>query len=71
MKNIYNITTDIKTHTEEDEYGNIIEVKGGTISGEDEEPYEVVNYGEDSTKEIIIVPSKGYEIKEITIIFHV
>ncbi|MGN1329850.1 MAG: SpaA isopeptide-forming pilin-related protein, partial [Clostridia bacterium] len=42
-------------------------VKGGTISGEDERPYETVKYGDSSTKEINIVPNDEYEIISITI----
>lgn len=42
-------------------------VKGGTISGEGEEPYEVVKYGDNSTKEIKITPNENYEILKITI----
>ena len=54
----FNITTDIK---------EIDGIKGGTISGEDESPYEIVKYGESSTKEIEIKPDKDYEIISVTI----
>ena len=40
---------------------------GGSISGQDEDIYEEVNYEEDSTKDIIIVPEEKYFIKAITI----
>ena len=41
--------------------------KGGSISGEDEKPYEVVTHGEDSTKEIKIVPEADYKVLKITV----
>ena len=40
---------------------------GGTISGETENPYETVEYNENSTKQIVITPDTGYEIMGITI----
>lgn len=43
------------------------EVKGGSISGEEETPYEKVEYNEDSTKEIQIIPDDGFKILNITI----
>ena len=52
------ITTDVKVIDGE---------KGGQISGEDETPYEVVKYGENSTQEIQIIPDSGYKIVEITV----
>ena len=54
----YKITTDIK---------EIDGVKGGSISGEDEKKYEVVKYGDNSQKEILIDPNDNYEIISITI----
>ena len=48
--------------------GGKILVKGGTISGEDEAPYEAVNRGKDSIKEIVIIPDIGYRIKTIKLI---
>lgn len=54
----FNITTDI-----DESDGK----KGGTITGEDEIPFENVKYGEQNTKEIKMVPSNGYEISSITI----
>ncbi|MCI8655334.1 MAG: hypothetical protein HFJ48_05650, partial [Clostridia bacterium] len=42
-------------------------IKGGSISGENSTTYENIKYGEDSTKEIKIVPDNGYKIIEITI----
>ena len=50
----YNITTKI-------------DGTGGNISGAGDTPYEIVEYGEDSTKPIIITPDEGYIIKTITI----
>ena len=44
---------------------NVIEidnVKGGSISGEYQNPYETVKYGDSSTKEIVMTPDENYEI---------
>ena len=41
--------------------------KGGSISGENIKPYEVVKYGESNTKEIKMIPDEGYEIISITV----
>ena len=54
----YQITTNVK---------EINEVKGGSITGEDENPYETVKYGDSSTKEIVMTPDNGYEIIGITV----
>ena len=54
----YKITTDVK---------EIDNIKGGTISGEDEREYEVVKYGDSSTKEIKMIPDENYEIIGITV----
>ena len=54
----YKITTDVK---------EIDNIKGGSISGEDEKPYERVKYGDTSMQEIKMVPDENYEIIGITI----
>ena len=54
----FKITTDIKENDN---------VKGGSISGEDEALYEEVKYGDISTKEIKMIPDEGYEIVGITV----
>ena len=54
----YEITTDVI---------EIDGIKGGSISGEDKEPYETVKYGDTSTQEIKMTPDSGYEIIKITI----
>lgn len=54
----FQITTDVE---------EVDGVKGGTITGEDEAPYEIVEYGKDSTKEIKIVPDENYKIVKITV----
>jgi hypothetical protein len=68
----YNITTKVNPTTisilnentnEEEE----VTIQGGTISGENENPYETVVYGNDSKKEIIITPDNGFVVKSITI----
>ena len=52
------ITTDVE---------EIDGVKGGTISGEDVMPYEEVEYGDNSKKEIKMTPNTGYKIVNITV----
>ena len=54
----FKITTDVK---------EIDGVKGGSISGEDKNPYEKVKYGENSTNEIKMTPDENYEIISITV----
>ena len=54
----FKITTDVK---------EIDGVKGGSISGEDNNPYETVKYGDSGTKEIIMIPDENYEIIGITV----
>ncbi|MBO5005256.1 MAG: MucBP domain-containing protein [Clostridia bacterium] len=44
-----------------------IMVKGGSITGEDELPYEVVTRGEDNIKVIEMKPDYGYRIKSLSI----
>ncbi len=61
------ITTQVKTHEETNEFGNKVQVEGGTISGKDKNPYEIVEYGENSTKEIVAIADEGYTIKSIVI----
>ena len=65
---------DITIENDKKQYSILTEVanensgeKGGTISGEYEKPYEIVTYGEDSTKEIKVVPEAGYKILKITV----
>ena len=41
--------------------------EGGTISGQNQPPYEQVNIHENSKKDIVITPAEGYEIYSITI----
>ena len=54
----YQITTDVN---------EINGVKGGNISGENENPYETIKHGDSTTKEIIMNPDDGYEIIGITV----
>ena len=47
-----------------------VEGTGGSISGQgstEENPYEIVKHGEDSTKEIVITPDAGYKVLKITV----
>ena len=56
-KKEYKITTDV-------------EGEGGTISGQgstNDNPYETVEDGGDSTKDIVITPEPGYKVLEITV----
>ena len=61
------ITTDVITHSETDEDGNVVDVKGGSITGEDETPYETVIKAHNNEKEINIVPDDGYRVKQLVI----
>lgn len=63
----FKITTDVIEHEEKDKFDNIINVKGGAISGEDEEAYEIVTKGESNTREIVITPNLCYEVKQVKI----
>ena len=44
-----------------------VDGEGGSISGQNQKPYEEVEYGEDSTKEIIATPEEGYKVSQITV----
>ena len=44
-----------------------VEGEGGSISGQNETPYEEVEYGGDSTKDIIATPEEGYQVSKITV----
>lgn len=65
-KKKFKIMTDVTEYDVTNSDGTIEHIKGGSISGEDEAPYEYVTYDEDSTKEIKIIPDEGYKISEIT-----
>ena len=62
----HKITTDVKEYTINSS-SNPEVIRGGSISGEDETPYEVVEHGENNTKEIVIDPDEGYIIKEVLV----
>ena len=62
----YKITTDVILH-DETVKGKTVQVKGGSISGEDEAPYELVMREGDSSKIIKMVPDEGYKIKRVEI----
>ena len=57
------ITNTLKSHKITTEVNG----EGGTISGQNEDPYEEVRHKGDSVKDIIITPEEGYEIAKITI----
>ena len=57
------ITNTIKSHKITTE----VKGEGGTISGQDEDPYEEVLHKGDSVKDIVITQNEGYEIAKITI----
>ena len=76
----FKITTDVIEHYEnkDEDIINVpanknneekekILVKGGSIQGEDENPFEAVLRGNDNTEEILIKPDSGYRIKSLTI----
>ncbi len=54
----YNITTKVET---------VDAVAGGTITGEGDDPYESVKYGEANKKAISMEPDTGYGIEKITV----
>ena len=66
-KRKFNIETSVEAHEEIDILGQVSFVKGGTITGENDEIYEKVRDGEDSVKEIKIIPDQGYEIRSIKV----
>ncbi len=41
------------------------EIKGGTISGEGQVPYEIVPIKQDSQKELLIVPEQGFKVEKV------
>ncbi len=61
------VVTKVKPHEETDEFGETIQVDGGTILGQNQDPYETVIYGENSQNEIKATPATGYIVKSITI----
>ena len=63
----YKITTKVQEHEETSSLGETTTVKGGSITGENESPYETVKHGEDATKEIKAVPDENYLVKSITV----
>ncbi len=63
----YKITTKVQEHEETSSLGETTTVKGGSITGENESPYETVKHGEDATKEIKAVPDEDYLVKSITV----
>ena len=63
----FNVTTAVKEYEVEDILGNKTQIKGGIISGEADETYEIVEYGENSEKEIKAIPDTGFLVKEVTV----
>ena len=60
----------IKNYKKEYSITTEVEGSGGSISGQGstlDNPYEIVKYGEDSTKDIIATPEPGYKILKITV----
>lgn len=47
--------------------GEEVDVAGGTISGQNQNPYETVIYGEDSKNDIVAIPDENYQVKQILI----
>lgn len=77
-KKQFKITTDVIEHKEVthklielpkvgQQETEIITVKGGSISGEDETPYELVDRGATTQKKILLKPEDGYKIVGIKI----
>ncbi len=63
----YKVTTEVKPHNEKDALGNTISVEGGTISGKEDDVYEIINNRGYNSNEIIMTPDSGYRIKKVTI----
>ena len=61
------VTTTVQTHKETNEMGEEVDVAGGTISGQNQNPYETVIYGEDSKNDIVAIPDENYQVKQILI----
>lgn len=61
------VTTAVQTHKETNEMGEEVDVAGGTISGQNQKPYETVVYGEDSKNDIVAIPDENYQVKQILI----
>ncbi|MCI8548810.1 MAG: MucBP domain-containing protein, partial [Bacilli bacterium] len=61
------IITNVQPHEETNEQGETIQVKGGSILGEGQTPYETIDYLENSQKDIIITPDDGYKVSGITV----
>ena len=64
---IYNVTTKVKEHLEYNSDGESYSVKGGSISGENEEYYEEILFGNSNEKSVVITPDEGYSIAYIYI----
>ncbi len=65
---VQNIGKALKIKTEVEQYQkNGVIITGGTITGQDEEYVEQVEYKKDSTKEIKAVPDTGYRVEKITV----
>jgi len=58
---------DITNYKLEHKITTAVNGTGGSISGQDQKPYETVTDGESSTKDIIITPDAGYKVSGITI----
>ncbi len=63
----YDIATEVKTHEETNVFGETVEVKGGSISGEGLASYENVIVEANSTKDIVVEAEEGYKIKSIKV----
>ena len=60
----------VENYKEEYKITTEVDGDGGTISGQgstSDNPYEIVEDGENSTKDIVITPEPGYKILEITV----
>ena len=63
----FSVKTSVNLFEEINSLGQVQMVKGGSISGENEDAYETVEYKENSTKEIKAIPDYGFEVKSITV----
>ena len=64
---IYTINTEVAARAGTNHDGSADNNKGGTISGENENPYETVDLGGSNTKSIAVEAAEGFVIKDIKV----
>ena len=59
----YKITTEVEEYDQTNILGDTEHIRGGSILGEKENPYEIVKHSDNSVKDIIVTPEQGYEVQ--------